>query len=50
MKWRYANADDIIGTETNCLLTFGIPINQNLEELISRARNKLIIVTSDDTR
>ena len=50
MNWKFANADDIIGSETNCLIAFGVPINQNLEELISRARNKLIIITSNDTR
>ena len=32
MNWRFANADDIIGSETNCLIAFGVPINQNLEE------------------
>ena len=50
MNWIYANASDIIGSETNCLITFGIPFNQNLEEIISRARNKLIIITMDETR
>ena len=50
MNWKFANADDIIGSETNCLIAFGVPINQNLEKFISRARNKLIIITSNDTR
>ena len=47
MKWKFANFPDIIGTETKCLITFGIPTHQNLEELMSRARNLLIIVTED---
>ena len=50
MKWKFANSHDIIGYETSCLITFGISAIQNLEELVSRARNKLIIVTTDDTR
>ena len=47
MKWKYASVRDIIGTESKCLITFGIPTHQNLEELISRARNILIIITEE---
>ena len=37
-------------SEASCLITFGIPSNQNLEELISRARNRLIVITTNETR
>ena len=46
-KWNYKRPRDIIGTETRCLITFGIPSHQNLEELMSRARNLLIIITEE---
>lgn len=47
MKWVLANIKDIIGSEVSCLISFGIPSHQNLEELVSRARNRLIIVTEE---
>ena len=47
MNWKYARVRDIIGTECKCLITFGIPNHQNLEELMSRARNSLIIITEE---
>ena len=47
MNWKYRRVEDIIGTESRCLITIGLPSHQNLEEILSRARNKLIIVTEE---
>ena len=47
MTWKYAKVRDIIGIETKCLITFGLPTHQNLEELTSRARNSLIIISEE---
>ena len=47
MSWKYANIKDIIGSEVSCLISFGIPSHQNLEELVSRARNCLIVITEE---
>ena len=47
MNWNYVNIKDIIGSEVSCLITFGIPSHQNLEELVSRARNSLIVIAEE---
>ena len=47
LDWKYRRAEDIIGTEIKCLITIGLPSHQSLEEILSRARNKLIIVTEE---
>ena len=47
MNWKFAKVKDIIGTECKCLVIFGLSSHQNLEELMSRARNRLIIITEE---
>ena len=47
MNWKFAKVKDIIGTECKCLVIFGLSSHQNLEELMSRARNQLIIITEE---
>ena len=43
--WIHAKASDVIGTETSVIVVFGIPSLQNLEPILSRARNGLFIIT-----
>ena len=48
IKWDYyANSNDIVGTDLPCVILFGIPLVEHWASYISRARNKLIIVTGE---
>ena len=48
IKWDYyANSNEIVGTDLPCVILFGIPLVEHWASYISRARNKLIIVTGE---
>ena len=46
-NWKYRRVEDIIGAQSTVLITIGLPSHRNLEEILSRARNKLIVVTEE---
>ena len=45
MNWSYVEACDMKGSETSVIVFLGVPSVQNLEQLISRARNRIVIVS-----
>ena len=48
IKWDYhINSNYIVGTDLPCVVLFGIPLVEHWASYISRARNKLIIVSGE---